>query len=363
MSHLPSKLLVLVATVLFSSATSLVSARALDAESDAWSNAMTAKQLAMKQGTGHAQAAAAFEAFAKTYPDSAKAREAWIEAGVCWLGEGRGLQVLHRNPPNAQNAMENALVLFKRFVDQYPDDPSAPRAQYMRGAVSGFMNDLESAEKEYSTAIERYAKDEKYFARALANRATVRRHLLRYDLALEDLHRYQKEVKGGSEEAESVARQLRLATLVGTQPPVLQSESWVQGDPLELDKLKGEVVGVYFFASWCPNCNKEREYMNDLFQRYSGAGFHIIGVVDHSEGQTKGSMQAYLAKSPVLFPVMMDAAIDPAKPEAGGKTTTSYLGSKIPDLVLIDRAGKIRWRDSPSVLNDWTLEALLSEKP
>lgn len=359
-----SKILSFAACLALVHAPAFASPSTVDAESDAWAAAMSAKQTAIKQNTGHAEAAAMFETFAKTYPQSAKAREAWIEAGVCWVGQGRGLQVLHKNPPPAERALRNALAHFKHFVDEHPEDPSAARAQYMRGAALSFLNDLEGAEKEYTAAIELYPKDAKYYARSLERRASTRRHLLRYDLALEDLRQYQQDtaggkIEGGSEEAKSVARQLQLAALIDKPAPALQADAWVQGDPVELEKLKGDVVAVYFFASWCPNCNKEREFMNDLLQRYSGAGFHIVGVVDHSEGQTVTSMQAYLATNPVIFPVMMDAP----QPDVAGKTTLAYLGSKIPDLVLIDRAGKIRWRDSPSVLNDWTVEALLSEKP
>lgn len=368
MHQLSSKMLSFAACLALTHALAFASPAAVDAESDAWAAAMSAKQTAIKQNAGHAAAAAMFETFAKTYPESAKAREAWIEAGVCWVGQGRGMQVLHKNPPPAERSLQNALALFKRFVDEHPEDPSAARAQYMRGATLTFLNDLEGAEQEYTTAIERYSKDAKYYARSLERRASTRRHLLSYDLALEDLRQYQKAIasgaiEGGSEEAKSVARQLHLSSMIGKPAPALQADAWVQGEPVELAKLEGSVVAVYFFASWCPSCNKEREFMNDLLQRYSGAGLHIVGVVDHSEGQTVTSMQAYLATNPVIFPVMMDATIDPKKPDAGGKTTMAYLGSKLPDLVLIDRNGKIRWRDSPAVLNDWTVEALLSEKP
>jgi hypothetical protein len=46
-----------------------------------------------------------------------------------------------------------------------------------------------------------------------------------------------------------------------------------------------------------------------------------------------------------------------------GRTTPSYLGAKLPDLVLIDRLGRVRWHDNPANLADETIETLLTEDP
>jgi tetratricopeptide (TPR) repeat protein len=333
-------------------------AQPLDAESDAWTAATTMKETASKQRSGYVAAAAAFDSFAKAYPESAKAHEAWIESATCWVSQGYSLQKLQRNTPEGVEALTKASEAFHRFVEQFPGDALAGRAQYMRGTTFAILGELEKAEKEYGVVLDRYRKDDVYYARALERRATVRRHLLRYDLAREDLDRYQKEIPKGGKNAESIERQIKLSAMIGMAAPALQAEGWVQGDPVELKALEGEVVGVYFFASWCPVCAREREFMNDLVERYSGSGLRIIGIVDHSQNQTVASVQSHLAFNPVLYPVMMDAAL----PKSAGKTTSAYRGSKVPDLLLIDRRGKIRWRDSPELLNDSTIEALLFEK-
>jgi peroxiredoxin len=207
------------------------------------------------------------------------------------------------------------------------------------------------AELEYTLAIDNYASDEKYFGKALERRAAVRRHLLKNDLAVEDMRRFQKEGPKGSEDANVITRQLEYAQMIGKPAPALDIEAWIQGEPVALESLRGEVVLLYFFASWCQNCEREREFMNDLFQRYAASGLRMIAVTDHSESQTVSSVQTKLAKSPLACVAAMDR----------GATLRQYAVTKFPDAVLIDRQGRIRWHDNPAALADWTVEALLLE--
>ncbi len=333
------------------------SVHAADAETDAWDAAMALKVKSQKlQGAAaievFLQTASAFESFAKTHASSARARDALAEAGVAWFAVGRNRQVMHRSPPSSVEAFQTALNVFGALVAEHPADPAAARAQYMRGSTQLFLGDLESAELEYTLAIDNYPSD-KYFGKALERRAAVRRHLLKNDLAVSDMHRYQKEAPQGSEDANVIVKQLEYSAMIGKPAPALDVETWIQGEPVELSSLRGEVVMLYFFASWCTNCEREREFMNDLFQRYSASGLRMIGVTDHSESQTVSSVQAKLAQSPLTCVAFMDR----------GQTLRAYSTDKFPDAVLIDRQGRVRWHDNPAALSDWTVEALLLEGP
>ncbi len=332
------------------------SVHAADAETDAWDAAMALKVKSQKLEGAAAievflQTASAFESFAKTYPSSDRAGNALSEAGVAWFAVGRNRQVMHRSPPSSVEAFQTAMNVFGNLVAERPTDPAAARAQYMRGSTQLFLGDLESAELEYTLAIDNYPRDDKYFGRALERRAAVRRHLLKIDLAVADMHRYQKEAAQGTDDSNVVAKQLEYSALIGKPAPALDVETWIQGEPVDLASLRGEVVVLYFFASWCPNCEREREFMNDLFQRYSASGLRMIGVTDHSESQTVSSVQAKLAKSPLTCVAFMDR----------GQTLRAYSAEKFPDAVLIDRQGRVRWHDNPAALSDWTVEALLLE--
>lgn len=332
------------------------SARSADAESDAWAAALALKQKSQRlEGAAAVEAfvqtASAFEAFAETHAGSTHAQEALVEAGVSWFAVGRNRQTLHRSPPASVEAFQTALTLFAKLLTEHPSDPSTGRAQYMRGSTQLFLGDLEAAEKEYTLAIDNYGSDPKYFSKSLERRAAVRRHRLKIDLAVADMRRYQRDAAKGSEDANVIVRQLEYSALIGKPAAALDVETWIQGEPVELAGLQGEVVALYFFASWCPNCSREREFLNDMYQRYSASGLRVIGVTDHSESQTVLSVQGKLAQEPLSFPVLMD----------GGGTMRSFLVGKFPDMVLIDRAGRVRWHDNPAALADWTVEALLFE--
>ena len=50
------------------------------------------------------------------------------------------------------------------------------------------------------------------------------------------------------------------------------------GDIVSLDKLKGKVVMLNFWASWCGPCRQEMPLLDQMHKRYSSLGFTLIGV-------------------------------------------------------------------------------------
>jgi thiol-disulfide isomerase/thioredoxin len=319
----------------------------VDVESDAFTAAY-----ALKKNGKSLEAAAAFEAIARAHPDSPRVGEALVEAGVGWFGAGRSGQVLHRSTPASDEAFAKAQSFFESVANDRPKDPAAGRAQYMLGSTALFLGDLAGAETGYGIVLEKFAGDAKYAPKSLERRSAVRRHLLQNDLALDDLHRYQKQFPKG-EEIESVNRHAQYTAMMGKPAPALDVETWLQGGPHTLPDLRGRVVALYFFATWCDKCEAQTPFVADLERRLAPAGLVLIGVFNHGKGQTNESVRAFLAEHAIRFPAMMDR----------GRTQAAYLGQKIPDLVLIDRSGMLRWHDNPEVLSDYTVETLLGEEP
>lgn len=318
-----------------------------DAAVEAWKAADT-----LKKKADYGAAAALFERFPSSYPESPRAVEALVEAGVCWFSAGRAAQVLHRMTPAARTGFDKALALFERVTTEHPELPLASRAQSMKGSTHLFAGELELAADAYGDVLARFPGDRYYFGKALERRAFVRRHLLDAQGAIEDLRRWQKEVNSPADTVKSVAAALELALSCGKPAPPLAPEQWLQGAPTTLTALHGEVIALYFFASWCTNCTRELPFVLDLQNRFVRRGVHFLGVVDHSKGQTPESLRAYLASSNIPYPVMLD----------NGQAAALYKAGALPYMVLIDRAGRIRWCDSPENLADATLEALLAEE-
>jgi thiol-disulfide isomerase/thioredoxin len=71
------------------------------------------------------------------------------------------------------------------------------------------------------------------------------------------------------------------------------------------DNLKGKVVVVDFWASWCGPCKASFPVMEQLHQQYGDKGLVIIAV---NLDDKRGEMDDFLKKNPVTFAVVRDAA-------------------------------------------------------
>jgi thiol-disulfide isomerase/thioredoxin len=103
------------------------------------------------------------------------------------------------------------------------------------------------------------------------------------------------------------------------------------GAALTLGKLRGQVVMMNFWASWCGPCREEFPLLDQMFRKYKGLGFTLLGVnVEPDAADAEG----FLAKTPVSFPIVFDH----------DSTVSKLYGVEgMPSTVLIDRKGAVRW--------------------
>jgi cytochrome c biogenesis protein CcmG, thiol:disulfide interchange protein DsbE len=100
--------------------------------------------------------------------------------------------------------------------------------------------------------------------------------------------------------------------------------------PVALDSLRGRVVYVDFWASWCGPCRASFPWMATMQQRYSDRGFTVVAV---NLDKDRKAADAFLARYPAGFPV----AFDPA-----GTVAEAYGVPGMPTSYLIGRDGTIR---------------------
>jgi thiol-disulfide isomerase/thioredoxin len=93
--------------------------------------------------------------------------------------------------------------------------------------------------------------------------------------------------------------------------------------------LKGKVVVVDFWASWCGPCKESFPAMNDLQKKYGDKGLVIIAV---NEDEEKSDMQDFLKANTAVFTVVHDAK-QKLVAEAGIKT--------MPSSFVLDSTGKV----------------------
>jgi peroxiredoxin len=102
----------------------------------------------------------------------------------------------------------------------------------------------------------------------------------------------------------------------------------LQGKTWSLRELKGKVVLVNFWATWCPPCRKEMPDLNTLYQRFKDQGFVILAISDEEVGKVK----PFIAERNISYPVMLDP---------GRKVNDLFQVEGIPKSFVYDREGKL----------------------
>jgi cytochrome c biogenesis protein CcmG/thiol:disulfide interchange protein DsbE len=102
------------------------------------------------------------------------------------------------------------------------------------------------------------------------------------------------------------------------------------GKVIELSKLKGKVVLVNFWATWCPPCRAEIPDFIEVYNTYKSKGFEIVGIALDEEGWSK--VAPYIEEVKMNYPVVLGSE----------KVIQQYGGIKaIPTTFIIDKKGYI----------------------
>lgn len=124
--------------------------------------------------------------------------------------------------------------------------------------------------------------------------------------------------------------------LPGFPAPQLQFTTFPAGVPITLSDLRGKVVLLDFWATWCGPCMAELPHLLDLYAAYHDQGFEIVGI---SLDTNERDVRAVLSERGVRWPVAFH-----------GKAWDNPLAQlyrvyQIPTSYLLDREGIIRHRD------------------
>ena len=141
-----------------------------------------------------------------------------------------------------------------------------------------------------------------------------------------------------------------LAALVG-RPAAAFTLTAFDGTPLTLEALRGKVVVVNFWASWCtPACYDEAPVLERAWRTYRDRGVVVVGV---DMQDTAEAAQEFIRRFELTFP---------NAPDQGGKVAVEYGVYGVPETFFVDRAGTIRAKHVGAVTEDvirGTLERLL----
>lgn len=103
------------------------------------------------------------------------------------------------------------------------------------------------------------------------------------------------------------------------------------GENIRLSELRGEVVLINFWATWCGPCRQEMPILSALHDKYKSMGFIVLGINVEEES---AAARKLLKELPVSFPVLFDTDSSVSK---------QYRVAAMPSTVLIDRNGNMRY--------------------
>jgi peroxiredoxin len=131
----------------------------------------------------------------------------------------------------------------------------------------------------------------------------------------------------------------------------------LNGKKLQLHSLRGNVILLNFWATWCGPCREEMPSMEALYQQYKDRDFMLL-TISVDEGSPE-PIRKFIQKNDYHFPVLFNPT---------GKTLDLFGIDRIPATLLIDKKGRILGRAIGP--RDWShpdvfsfIDRLLDDRP
>ena len=103
----------------------------------------------------------------------------------------------------------------------------------------------------------------------------------------------------------------------------------LDGKEMSPSKLKGKVIVLDFWATWCPPCRASLPHLDKFYQEHKAAGVEVFAI---NLQEDKEKVQEFVTKTKLGVPVVLDLE---------GKTAEPYMAQGIPETVVIGKDGKI----------------------
>ncbi len=124
----------------------------------------------------------------------------------------------------------------------------------------------------------------------------------------------------------------------------LPALSLLNGQPVDWSALKGKVIVLEFWGSWCPFCSRQNPVLDRFYKTYQARGLEVITI---SLGKTADAAQQYMKKGNYSFKAgMVTPEWDAIYKQRRG----------LPQLFVIDRQGRLAMVEVREMLEDELLE-------
>jgi len=149
----------------------------------------------------------------------------------------------------------------------------------------------------------------------------------------------------GTSLSERIRKNINLLDLEGKPAPPLDLAQWLGARPPTLASLRGHPVLLFFWAHWCSDCKAEVAIIADMQRAFGPKGLVVIGPT-RLYGYVAGGEDASPAKEKLYIEEVRSryyAALPGMRVPLSAANFIAYGASTTPTLVLIDRAGVVRY--------------------
>ena len=150
---------------------------------------------------------------------------------------------------------------------------------------------------------------------------------------------------------EDNANRNAINAMQGQPAPALAVGGWINSNPLTLADLKGKIVVIDFWATWCGPCLASIPHNNALQKKYVGQVV-FIGVCAPRGGE---KLAATVSQRGIEYAVALDNG-------KKGDTFAAYQADSYPDYYIIDRKGNLHWGDIVNGDVEKAIRLLLAQK-
>ncbi|WP_157974575.1 TlpA family protein disulfide reductase [Lewinella sp. IMCC34183] len=127
------------------------------------------------------------------------------------------------------------------------------------------------------------------------------------------------------------------------------------GRSYDLDALRGKVIVLDFWATWCPPCVAQLPHMKELNDKYRDEDFVLISVSRDSEPEL---WRDFLASHELPWPQVIDDETKEGNRRKSGTLTTLFGAGSLPKYVLIDKEGIVRYDSHRNDMQPVTAELI-----
>lgn len=130
--------------------------------------------------------------------------------------------------------------------------------------------------------------------------------------------------------------------------PEIQAGYWLNSDPLRLADLRGKIVVLEFWATWCPPCRTSIPHLIKMYNAYKDKGVAMISLT----GEPREKVTPFVEKMKMPYPV------------GGGSPSGRTYGVRgIPHAFIISPAGEVVWEGHPMAGLEEAIEKQLEATP